>query len=70
MGLTKDEIVDVEPGYYYDADYHDLTGPEEWFRRNKSMTDLSSAVGTAVGYSAWEYCGGPCHARDDSCRIN
>jgi hypothetical protein len=67
--LSKEEIVDVEPGYYYDADYHDLTGLE-WFRRNKSVADLSSAVGTAAGYSAWEYCGAPCHTRDDSCRIN
>jgi len=60
LGWTNDEIVDEEPGYYYDEEYHGLT-TESWFRRNKTCTDLSSAIGTAAGYSAWEYCGGPCH---------
>lgn len=59
MGKTKDEIVDREPGYYYDPEYHELDN-EPWFRRNKSMSDLSSAVGTAAGYSAWEVCGESC----------
>ena len=60
LGLTDEEIVYEEPGYYYDDEYHGLTSAT-WFRRNKSCSDLSSAVGTAAGYSGWEYCGGPCH---------
>jgi hypothetical protein len=63
LGWTKDEIVDEEPGYYYDDEYHGFNN-ESWFRRNKSCADLSSAVGTAAGYSAWEYCGGPCHTTE------
>ena len=65
-GLTKDEIVDEEPGYYYDEEYHDLLGPQAWYRRNKTTTDLSCAVGSVAGYSPWEYYGGLCHANDDT----
>jgi hypothetical protein len=63
LGWTDEEIVYEEPGYYYDDEYHGL-GSEKWFRRNKSCSDLSSAVGTAAGYSAWEYCGERCHTMD------
>jgi hypothetical protein len=62
-GWTKDEIADEEPGYFYDEEYHGLTS-ELGFRRNRSCSDLSSAVGTYAGYHAWEYCGGPCHSRE------
>lgn len=60
LGWKNEEIVEEEPGYYYDDEYHGLN-TESWFRRNKSCNDLSSAVATAAGYSAWEFCGGPCH---------
>lgn len=56
LGKTKDEILDEEPGYYFDFEYHDLD-KEPWHRRNKSLSDLQSAIGTATGYSAWEICG-------------
>ncbi len=60
LGWTDEEIIYEEPGYYYDDEYHGLAS-EAWFRRNKSCSDLSSAVGTAAGYSAWEYCGERSH---------
>jgi len=56
LGWSKDEIVEEEPGYYYDPEYHDLCA-SVWFRRTKSLADLSRAVGTVAGYSAWEWCG-------------
>jgi hypothetical protein len=54
-GYTKDEIVNVEPGYIYDEDYHLPEGI--YYRLNKSTTDLDTAIGTSAGYSAWEWCG-------------
>ena len=56
LGWTKDEIADQEPGYYYDEEYHGLTS-SSWYRQNKSFGDLSNAIGTSKGYSAWEWCG-------------
>jgi hypothetical protein len=65
IGMSKDEIVEIEPGYYYDAEYHDLSEPHPWYRRNKSMSDLSATVGNAAGCSAWEYAKGPCQTREE-----
>ena len=55
LGLTDDEIIELEPDYFYEEDYHGLT----WLRRTKSLADLSSATGTSQGYSGWEWHGEP-----------
>ena len=54
-GLTRDQIAEVEPEYYYDEDYHIVSS--QGVRRSKTMTDVHSAIGTSQGYSAWEWCG-------------
>lgn len=63
LGWTKDEIVQIEPGYEYDAEYHGLTS-ELGYRRTLSCSDLSNCIGTVAGYAAWEYCGGPCFSNE------
>jgi hypothetical protein len=68
MGKTDDEIVEEEPGYYYDEEYHGLAS-ESWFRRNKTTSNLGSAVGTSKGYSAWEWCGDPRITKEVPCHI-
>ena len=55
-GYTKDEIEDMVPEYYYDEDYH-IDDLSPGFRRIKSMTDVSSAIGTSKGFSPYEWCG-------------
>ena len=55
-GYTKIEISDEVPEYYYDEDYHiDEISPG--FRRIKSMSDVSGAIGTSKGFSPYEWCG-------------
>jgi hypothetical protein len=66
LGWSKEEIVEEEPGYYYDEEYYGFSS-ETWFRRNKSYADLSGAVATHEGYSAWERYGEACHARGLEC---
>jgi hypothetical protein len=54
LGWTRDEIAAEDPGYVYDAEYHELP-VELGFRRIRSYSDLQNAVGAVSGYSAWEY---------------
>ena len=56
LGWTRDQIVEQEPGYYYDEEYHELA-PLSGYRRNKSLGDLSNAIDTYKGHSAWKRCG-------------
>lgn len=60
LGKTKDEILDEEPGYCYDFEYHDLDKVPR-YRRNKPLSDLQSGIKTAAGYSACEICGASNH---------
>ena len=55
-GYTKDEIEDIVPEYYYDEDYH-IDDLSPGFRRIKSMSNVSSAIGTSKGFSPYEWCG-------------
>lgn len=55
-GYTKDEIEDMVPEYYYDEDYH-VDDLSPGFRRIKSTTNVSGAIGTSKGFSPYEWCG-------------